>query len=178
MVIQALLLQTARIIYTFYKHRKELHEYLGSSDERISPSHFLRMLALGCFDMIITLPIQLVALVTSALNQLPFQFYNGWSYLHSDWEPALFSKESWSMEKLTIFLVHWDEWLYPFFALVFFALFGLSPEAKEGYRRFFRSLGGPLGSKQAASTDVVSSAVIFKSRKCEDMTYTSDISSM
>lgn len=107
MVIQALLLQTARIIYTFYKHRKELHEYLGSSDERISPSHFLRMLALGCFDMIITLPIQLVALVTSALNQLPFQFYNGWSYLHSDWEPALFSKESWSMEKLTIFLVHW-----------------------------------------------------------------------
>lgn len=164
----------AWIIYTFYRHRRELNEYLGSSNEGISQSHFLRMLVLGCFDMFITLPTQVIALVISAMDSAPFRFYNGWAYIHSDWGPNLQPKSLWSTGKWTVFIVHWDEWLYPFFALVFFALFGLTPEARKGYRRFFRMLCRPFGAKHVVITDEVLSEVVFKSGKGADASYTSN----
>lgn len=166
--------QIARIIYTFYRHRRELNEYLGSVDEGISQSHFLRMLALGCFDMFITLPIQVIALFISAMDSPPFRFYKGWTYIHSDWGPNLEPKSLWSTSKWTVFIVHWDEWLYPFFALVFFTLFGLTPEARKGYRRLFRVLCRPFRAKQEAIAEEVFSDIVFKSGKGIGASYTSN----
>lgn len=131
------------------------------------------MLALGCFDMFITLPIQVIALFISAMDSAPFRFYNGWTYIHSDWGPNLEPQSLWSTSKWTVFIVHWDEWLYPFFALVFFTLFGLTPENRKGYRRFFRVLCRPFGTKHVVITDEVLLEVVFKSGKGADASYTS-----
>jgi len=153
------------IIYSFYRRRKEMKEYFDSSDEGLSQSHIYRMLALGCFDTVITLPVTIVVLVVSILHAKPFEFYQGWTYTHSNWGPALIPKNAWSTDKWAVFTVHWGEWLMPFIALVFFTLFGLTQAAKEGYRRLFRFLCKPFGTKQVVGTGEVLPEVVFKTGK-------------
>lgn len=140
-----------------------MNEFLDSGDDGLSQSHLYWMLILGCFDIFVTLPISIVTLVVSLVSTHPFQFYEGWSFVHSNWEPALISKSAWSLVKIDVFSVHWDEWLNPFLALVFFALFGLTKEAKRGYLKFFRSIGRPFGTVQVDSTEGVLPAAVFKS---------------
>lgn len=142
-----------------------MNEYLGSNAEGMSRSHFFRVLALGCFDTVITLPIGIEDLVGNIVVELPFglELYQGWKTLHSDWAPILVPKSLWSMYTWDVFNLHWDEWINPFYALVFFTLFGLGPEARKGYRRFFRLLGRPFRAPpQSAETEEVLAKAVFR----------------
>lgn len=67
------------------------------------------------------------------------------------------------MSKWTTFVIYWNEWLVPLYAVVFFGLFGLTPVAKEGYRKSFRFLCGRFGAKQEASLEEALTEVVFKS---------------
>lgn len=140
-----------------------MNEYFDSSGEGLSQSHFYRMIALGCFDTFITLPVTIVVFVVSILHAKPLEFYQGWTYTHSNWGPALVPKKSWSTDKWAVFTVHWGEWLMPFIALVFFALFGLTPEARGGYCRLLHRLCKPFFSTQANSKKEILPEAVFKS---------------
>lgn len=157
-----------------------MNEYLDSTgaDEGLSQSHFNRMLALGCFDILITLPIVIILLVIDILDGGNFEFYQGWTYIHTQWGAAPVPKSEWSATIWNRFLLRWDEWINPFYALVFFVLFGLTSEARNGYRRFFRFLGTPFRVERADSTaeDVLPDA-IFKSGKDLNESYSSNTSS-
>lgn len=156
-------------------------EYFDSYDAEVSQSHFYRMFALGCFDSFITLPISINNLVVNVVSSgTEFVFYQGWKAIHLYWEPVLVPKSVWSTDKWNIFSIHWNEWVNPFLALVFFSLFGLTSDARKGYRRFFRFLGRPLGVKQAdnsLNTDDMLPEAIFKSGRGTNATVTSNISS-
>lgn len=92
-------------------------EHLGSLDADLNQSQFLRMFALGFFDSLITLPISITSLVANIINAGPnFKFYQGWSAVHSSWDPVLVPKNLWSMDKIVVFSVYWDDWINPFFA--------------------------------------------------------------
>lgn len=155
-----------------------MNEYLDSLDPEFSRSSFYRMLALGCLDAIITLPITITNMIASIaeIGQL-LDFYPGWSFLHSDWEPLLYPKSTWSMGKWLMFTVHWDEWINLFFALVFFCIFGLTPEARKGYRAFFLFLRGPFSARQEDSTEEGLPDVVFKTGRGTCTTVTSNVSS-
>lgn len=153
-------------------------EHLGSLDADLNQSQFLRMFALGFFDSLITLPISITSLVANIINAGPhFKFYQGWSAVHSNWDPVLVPKNLWSMDKIVVFSVYWDDWINPFFALVFFTLFGLTPAARKGYRKFFSFLWSPFGVKQQEGTEEGLSAVVFNSERETHVTITSNISS-
>lgn len=137
--------------------------FLDRSGDGLSQSHFNRMLALGCFDILITLPIGAVQLALTIRQSEPLVFYRGWTFIHTDWDPILFPERLWSMSKWTAFVVHWNEWLVPLYAVVFFPLFGLTPVAKEGCRKSFRFLFRRFGAKQEASSGGVLTEVVFKS---------------
>lgn len=156
-----------------------MSNHLDSSDTELQASQFFRMFALGCFDAFITLPISIMSLVNNIVVTGPlFQFYQGWTFVHSDWEPLLAPTSAWSTSKWGVVSVYWDEWLSPFFALVFFALFGLTPEARNGYRRFFRFLRRPFGARQGISTEGVwLPDVVFKSGRGTKTTATTNMSS-
>lgn len=140
-----------------------MSEYLNSTEEQLSQSHFYRMLALGCFNIFIILPVSTILLASDIIDEgTQFAFYQGWSAIHSNWEPVLGTKSSWSTDKWSVFIVHWNEWINPFFALVFFALFGLTTEANEGYRRLFRFLCRPFGAKKSTSVGEPFPEVVFK----------------
>lgn len=154
-----------------------MNEYLDSSDEGISQSHLLRMLGLGCFNVFFALPINVTSDVIFIISQDSLQFYQGWTAIHSDWKPILFPKSLWSAEKWNSFTVHWDEWINPFTALMFFALFGLTPEARKGYRRFFRFFGRLLGAKLTGDMEDELPEVVFRSGRGTNVTIPSNISS-
>lgn len=154
-----------------------MNAYLDSSDKGLNRNHFYRMLALGCFDVFITLPSNTTSLIISVLNGESIEFYEGWTFIHSEWEPILIPKTVWSIDKWTTFLMYWDMWINPFFALIFFALFGFTAEAKECYRRLLHILCRPFRSKQAAGAEDLLPDVVFKSEREIDVTITSSISS-
>lgn len=154
-----------------------MNAYLDSSDKGLNRNHFYRMLALGCFDVFITLPSNTTSLIISALNGESIEFYEGWTFIHSEWEPILIPKTVWSIDKWTTFLMYWDMWINPLFALIFFALFGFTAEAKECYRRLLHILCRPFRSKQAAGAEDLLPDVVFKSEREIDVTITSSISS-
>lgn len=70
-----------------------MNEYLGSSGEGLDQGQFYRMLALGCFDIFVTLPINLASLILDiTADGHQFTFYQGWTFIHSNWEPVLLPK--------------------------------------------------------------------------------------
>lgn len=150
-----------------------MNEYLGSSGEGLDQGQFYRMLALGCFDIFVTLPINLASLILDiTADGHQFTFYQGWTFIHSNWEPVLLPKSVWSTNKWTTFGIYWNQWFNPFFALAFFLLYGLTPEAKRGYRRLFNLLGRLLGSKQDDSAEEALPEAIFKSGEGTSVTIT------
>lgn len=56
------------------------------------------MLALGFFDIIVILPVQIVSLVID-VGQGPIDFWPGWSEINSDWAPVIIPKSEWSKDR-------------------------------------------------------------------------------
>lgn len=169
---------TARIVYKLYRHRREMREHLNSFDAELDRGQLLRMLALGCFDTFITLPISITGVVTNVVgNDSLLKFYQGWTFIHSHWEPILTPKSVWLTNKMTTLSVYWDEWINPFIAFVFFALFGLTPEARKGYHKLFRFLRRPFSARQGNSVDEGLPDVVFTSGRGTNATAMSNISS-
>lgn len=136
------------------------------------------MFALGSFDSLLTLPISTIQLAFDfAGSGTQFSFYQGWTFIHSNWEPVLVPKTIWSTNKWSVISVYWNGWTGPFTAVVFFSLFGLTPKARKTYIRFFRLLGRPFGVRKAESTEEVLPDVVFKSRRRTNATATTNISS-
>lgn len=155
---------TAPIIYTFYQHRREMSDLLDSFNAELNQSQFFRMFALGSLDTFITLPIAIIDMVANIIANIPeFSFYQGWSFIHSDWGIFLIPKSTWSTSKWGVASVHWNEWIGPFFALIFFALFGLTPEARKGYCKLFRLITGPYGAmRERNTTEEEFKDIVFK----------------
>lgn len=147
-----------------------MNDYLDSCDAELSQSHLYRLFALGCFDLIVTLSISVTNLVFNIMSDPPFIFYQGWTLIHSDWEPALIPKSIWSADKLSASSVYWDEWINPFLAFVFFALFGITSEAREEYRRIFRFLRRPFAIRKADIKEEVLPDAVFERGKVTDAT--------
>lgn len=129
-----------------------MSNHLDSFGAQLNQSQFFRIFALGCFDSFITLPITITRMVINIVRTVPqFTFYPGWTSIHSNWEPGLLPKSKWSISKLGVFEINWDEWVNPFYAMVFFGLFGLTADARKGYRRFFYFIRRPFCVRQAES---------------------------
>lgn len=154
-----------------------MRKVLDSCNAEPSQNDFYRLLALCCFDSLITLPITIIDLVVIIVSLGPlFTFYQGWTFLHTDWEPILTPKSTWSTLKWSVFGVHWNEWINVFLSLIFFALFGLTREAKKRYRRFLHLLRKPFGMKQQATRDEELPDVVFTSGRGTNVTLTSNTS--
>lgn len=132
---------------------QRMSDHLDSFDAELDESQFPRIFALGCFDALLTMPITIMIMVTNiVVTVLLFNFYQGWTFIHSNWEPVIIPKSIWSTTKLGVFSVHWDEWINPFFALIYFTLFGLTPEARKGYRKLVCLVRRPFGATQGDGT--------------------------
>lgn len=108
-------------------------------------SAYLRLLSILSLDFVINVPLVVVALVNVALAgsqstaNLP---YGNWNEVHHAFggfgNITTATAEEWSSSgKWIVFTVKWDEWVYVLHALVFFGVFGTTPEmvvrARNGF---------------------------------------------
>lgn len=153
---------SAFILWAIYRHRKESTEFIGSN-RLVSTSDFYRLFALGCFDIVLTLPLGIINVVSSFLqggpSAIPIQFYPGWTFIHTNWSPDFIPKKVWITYGFwDQFSVHWGEWINPLLALIFFALFGISKDTRTFYRHILQKVfRAPINSKDEASVIVFQS---------------------
>ena len=71
-----------------------MNEFLSSGGS-INHSAYFRVLALGCLDILVTLPIGILNLAVD-IKENEIVFYQGWSVIHTDWEPFGVTKRMWA----------------------------------------------------------------------------------
>ena len=155
-------LLSARLIFTYFRHNRDLNRALASNAS-IDRNGFLKLLALGVFDVIITMPLAVIQLVTDLLIVGNISFWPGWKAVHSSYStiPQLTTQEWKSAGFWTVFIIKFNQWIFPAYAIVFFLLFGTTKQKRSWYRNIFWKAMRPFGLKPRV--DPVTSDVVFGS---------------
>jgi len=136
----------------FYKRGRDVRRFLDSTGT-VSTSVYFRVLAIGCVDILVTLPIGIIHIATSVTavrhQGLPFPFYQGWTFTHTGWGPfglpfkiAVLSTGFWD-----IFGFYISLWSSVILGFAVFALFGLTGETRATYLAGLRVILGRVGAK-------------------------------
>ena len=150
------------MIFTYFRYNNDLNGALGSNAS-IDRNGFIKLLVLGVFDVIITMPLQVIGLVTDLLFDGSFSFWPGWKAIHGDFStiPMATSEEWKAGGSWTIFAIRFDQWDNPILALAFFLLFGLTEQKRSWYRSIFWRAVKPFGFRPRV--DPVVSSIAFAS---------------
>ena len=133
---------------TYFKRNRDLDATLASNTT-MNRSGFLKLLALGLFDILLTLPIQILSLVEDILQGGITGFWPGWKTVHASFStiPTVTSEEWKSAGFWTVFTVRFSQWINPIFAVAFFLLFGTTKQKRDWYRSIFWKVMKPPGLK-------------------------------
>ena len=147
---------------TYFKRNRELDATLASNTT-MNRSGFLKLLALGLFVILLTLPIQILSLVQDLLQVGITGFCPGWKTVHASFStiPTITSEEWKSAGFWTVFSIRLYQWVNPIFAIAFFLLFGTTKQKRGWYRSIFWKVMRPFGLKPRV--DPVASDVVFGS---------------
>ncbi|OCB90638.1 fungal pheromone GPCR [Sanghuangporus baumii] len=144
----------ARIVRIYLQRRRNI----SKTDVAASFGRYYRALALGCVDAVFTVPISAFLFVQNGILRGSIESYN-WTDAHRDFSRiGTSSSEEWSMEgRWRRFGPRWNAWASPVCAVIFFCFFGLTNEAREGYKGVFvailRLFGFRCHDKQGAATN-------------------------
>ena len=147
---------------TYFKRSRELDATL-TSNTTMNRSGFLKLLALGLFDILLTLPITILGLVEESLQGGITGFWPGWKTVHASFStiPTITSEEWKSAGFWTVFSIRSGQWVNPIFAVAFFLLFGTTKQKRGWYRSIFWKVMRPFGLKPRV--DPVASDIVFGS---------------
>ena len=143
----------ARIFWTFYIRSRSVNQFLATNGE-VSRNRFLRVLAIGCLNIVFTLPQGIVYTVNMAimlhLNTAQDNtsiWYDGWTFIHSNWDPKSLSLERfWAKQSQLVRVdINFGIWTSIILAFAIFALFGVSKAARESYWRIICSIARVAG---------------------------------
>ncbi|KIY62528.1 fungal pheromone STE3G-protein-coupled receptor [Cylindrobasidium torrendii FP15055 ss-10] len=126
----------------FKRQRKSFNDVLRKSSG-MSSNHYFRLMAIASIDIFITVPIACFSLMLNAEGQhFPWR---GWAWLHEGyWTPSITPKALWTASPAVHILFELSRWTPVFAAFLFFALFGLTEQARNNYSTV---LGQVLGSR-------------------------------
>ena len=153
----------ARLVLTYYRHKKELDAAL-ENDNSFNRQSFFKILALGLFDAILTLPIIIMNLVAEISQNEVDGFWQNWNSIHEflTFIPTVTAEEWKSAGFWTVFPFRFNQWINVVMAIAFFVLFGLTEERRAWYRGLFLAIMRPLGLKHRSEVEV-SSIILFGS---------------
>ncbi|KLO09464.1 fungal pheromone STE3G-protein-coupled receptor [Schizopora paradoxa] len=155
---------------TFLKHRKEMNEFLSSGRD-ITYNKYHRLMVIACLDTLLNVPVLITIILTTIIQGKNSSFnypYVSWKNVHDGAGGNLpgFSLDSilqvsasdWSTDKWAIFTLKWNEWIYVLYAVVFFGVFGTTPEMRQYYRVAFWFVPERCGfrMKRASPTETLS----------------------
>ncbi len=156
----------ALTLRTFLRHRKEMSEFLSSSRD-ITHSKYRRLMVIACLDTLFNLPVFFITIITSILegqgSTLNYP-YISWKNVHDGAGgnlPGLslssiqqVPASAWSTDPWNVFIVKWNEWFYVLHAVIFFSVFGTTPEMRQHYRTAFWFIPERLGYKRPRLSEV------------------------
>jgi hypothetical protein len=126
----------------------------------------MRVLAIGCLDILLTLPFGILTLYLLAKSVFPgagFPFYYGWGIVHGDWAPFVRQYSDFLQAGFwNIFAFYFQQWTSPVLGLAIFALFGATSEARAAYWRGICSAGKVVGWRLEQEQEV--DEMVFGSR--------------
>ena len=157
------ILSLARLIYTYVKHNKDLNEAL-ESNTAMNRDGFFKLLVLGLFDIVVTMPLAIVQLVAEAHEGSGGAgFWPGWKTVHSNFStiPSITSDEWKTTGFWSNFGIRFNQWINPAFALTFFLLFGLTEQKRAWYKSIFWKVMKPFGLRPRV--DPIASSIVFDS---------------
>lgn len=113
-------------------------------------------MALGCLDVVLTLPVYVMVNVANSLEFPIESFWHSWSAVHawpsvSEENGLLVPASVWKPAPWAKFIIVWDEWIIVILAIVFFLLFGLTNEAQSNYSQLFWWISAKLGIKRKSN---------------------------
>lgn len=155
-----------------------MHEFL-SSNQDITSNRYNRLMAIACLDTIFNLPVIISVIVTSVLQgKESVASYDSWKHVHGIGTLPGFSNANVSLSSIlqtpdsewstggweAVLNVKWNEWIYVLHAVVFFSVFGTTPEMRQYYRAAFWFVPEGLGyKKQRVSEAETLSDIAFNS---------------
>ena len=150
----------ARLILTYLRRNGDLDRKLASNS--VLDRHvFIKLLALGMFDIIMTLPYTTLELALDVVQGVD-GFWPGWKDAHEGFSeiPTLTTKELSSSGFWLMFGFELEKWVNVLLAVAFFALFGLTERKRAMYGRIFWAAVKPFGLKP--HVDPEASAIVFE----------------
>ncbi len=124
-------------------------------------------MVIACLDTLFNLPVFITLIITDILQgkQCALNYpYISWKNVHNDGggnTPGLslssvlqVPASEWSTSAWSVLEVKWNEWIYVLHALMFFGVFGTTPEMRQHYRTVFWFIPERLGYKKPRSSEV------------------------
>lgn len=145
-----------------FKHRRELNELLASNSN-LDRGSFFKIMALGIFDILLTLPVGVFDLVLEILEGDIPTFWSGWRASHSEFSsiPTVTAIEWKSGGFGAVSSIIISQWSNPLYAIVFFTLFGLTEKNRQWYANLFWKILELFGCKPRQN--YMASDIVFHS---------------
>ncbi|VDC04647.1 unnamed protein product [Peniophora sp. CBMAI 1063] len=153
--LASVLIYYPRVVLTFYRQGRDINHFLRSNNSEMSRASYIRILALASIDLLLNLPIGIIALI---LYIIPMEgghtyFYSGWAVVHSAWQPRSFSYQALlSTGPVMVSQFYFSSWAYPILSFVIFGFFGVSSEARASYWHVICTVCGWFGWKPTLRT--------------------------
>lgn len=124
-----------------------------SSNRNINRGRYFRLMALACTELFCTIP--LASYILARFMQDHPGGWKSWKETHDDghWTEILQIPASvWKALPFYTFNLELFRWLLPMGAFIFFAFFGFADEARQNYRRAFKSIATRVGISTTSVT--------------------------
>lgn len=154
----------------FLQHRKEMNKFLSSS-RNITYNRYNRLMIITCLDTFLNLPLLIMNLAVTILEKKPtntnsilnMAYITGENLHHgasgnvtgiSISSIVQIPASAWTTSGLYVLDVKWAEWTSVLYAVVFFGVFGTTPEMRVLYRSAFWFIPMRFGYKRRHITDI------------------------
>ncbi|KAJ1028034.1 hypothetical protein NDA13_003484 [Ustilago tritici] len=118
----------------FWIRRRQFQAVLASSASTLNKARYIRLLVLTAIDMLLFFPIY-VGSVSDTIRGAITTSYVSWSYVHTGFSYIpQFSAEVMEMQPSFKARLILSRLVCPISAYIFFAMFGLGQEARQGYK--------------------------------------------
>lgn len=122
------------------------------SNGTMTSNRYIRLMALCILDMVLNVPLTVVVMALAA-SELNFP-YTSWSKIHEGFNAVgLFGPQFYASGQHRIELARW---VYPVAAFIFFAIFGLTADARAPYKRMISSMTQSAGLKRLTGNRMTS----------------------
>lgn len=140
-----------------------------SSNSSLTPSRYLRLMALACVEMMGTTPLAIFLVVINVTAQ-PMQPWVSWGETHYNFSRVeMVPSVIWRMNHRVVIGFEFTRWSAPACAITFFLFFGFAAEAR---RHYFSALNAVLRvhrlkrgetSPVTTTSQAISKSVFFRS---------------